>query len=46
MFIDGEARAFDIEIARANANGMTDLAAVIEAAKLDVIAKLKEHYGV
>jgi hypothetical protein len=45
LFVHGEARAYDAEIARAQANGLTDLAATLEAAKLQVIAKLKSDYG-
>ena len=45
LLIDGEIRAYDVEIAHAEANGLTELVAILSAAKEEVIDTLKTRYG-
>jgi hypothetical protein len=45
LLIEGEIRAYDVEIAHAQANGLTELAATLSAAKQEVIGTLKTRYG-
>lgn len=45
LLIDGEIRAYDVEISHAQANGLTELAATLSAAKQEVIGTLKTRYG-
>jgi hypothetical protein len=45
LFVEGEIRAYDTEIARANATGNSELAEALEAAKQEVVANLRSRYG-
>jgi hypothetical protein len=45
LLIDGEIRAYDVEISHAQANGLTELATTLSAAKQEVIGTLKTRYG-